>query len=51
MGTRKPYEKPVLQSYGDIRAVTATILPGKQLGSSDFVFLTQHGEPVPICDI
>jgi len=47
MGFRKPYERPVLQTYGDIRAITGTILPGKKLGSPDGLFLFQNGDPAP----
>lgn len=52
MGTKKPYERPVLQAYGDIRAVTRGV---KKFGGGDsmLMFLTQNPtcyEPAGDCD-
>ncbi len=47
MEPRKPYQRPVLQAYGDIRTITGTVLPGKKLGSPDGLFLFQNSDPVP----
>jgi hypothetical protein len=46
--TKQTYTKPVLRRYGDIRRITQTnILPGKQLGTADGLWLFQNGDPVP----
>ncbi len=41
MGSRKPYRRPELESYGDIRRVTASTL--KEFGSTDGFILVQDG--------
>jgi hypothetical protein len=46
--TKQIYSKPVLRRYGDIRTITQTnILPGKELGAADGLWLFQTGDPVP----
>lgn len=45
MEVRKPYRKPVLESYGDIREITT--MPGKTLGVGDgFVLFTEDGTEI-----
>ena len=42
MGAKKPYRKPALQTYGDIRALTASQCTDKRLGLSDGFTLLQQ---------
>lgn len=45
MEVRKPYRKPVLESYGDIRQITT--MPGKTFGAGDgFVLFTEDGDEI-----
>jgi hypothetical protein len=48
MEAKQTYTKPVLRRYGDIRTITQTnIIPGKEFGAADGLWLFQNGEPVP----
>ncbi|HVP05122.1 MAG TPA: lasso RiPP family leader peptide-containing protein [Dehalococcoidia bacterium] len=49
MGEKRPYQKPALQAYGDIRAVTAGFDFNKEHGPADYlvVFKDSGGTPPP----
>ncbi len=46
MGLRKPYRKPALQSYGDVRAVTRVI--NKDFGPGDTGILFQNQQTIVV---
>jgi hypothetical protein len=49
MANRKPYQKPSLQSFGDIRALTADVTDGKVLSSTmDYVWFDAKMRPLPL---
>jgi hypothetical protein len=49
MANRKPYKKPALQTYGDLKSLTADVTDGKVMSATmDYVWFDAKMRPLPL---